>query len=63
MGLFDDAPVEKPQPHRVGEDLARLSIDELETRIALLEEEIVRLRRSIADKSASRHTAASFFKR
>ena len=44
MALFDDPPREKPQPHRIGEDLATLSIDELEAHIALLDAEIVRLR-------------------
>lgn len=62
MALFDDVPAEKPAPHRIGEDLGRLSIDELTDRIALLEAEIGRLRESIATKTASRATASSFFK-
>jgi uncharacterized small protein (DUF1192 family) len=63
MALFDDLPVEKPAPHRIGEDLARLSIDELEARIGLLEGEITRLREAIEAKTASRDAASSFFKR
>lgn len=62
MALFDDVPVEKPAPHRIGEDLGRLSIDELTDRIALLDAEIVRLREAIAAKTASRAAASSFFK-
>ncbi len=62
MALFDDPPREKPQPHRIGEDLATLSIDELQARIALLDAEILRLREAIAAKAASRSAASSFFK-
>jgi uncharacterized small protein (DUF1192 family) len=62
MSLFDDAPKEKPTPHRIGEDLARLSIDKLHERITLLEAEIVRLRLAIDGKTASHRAASSFFK-
>ena len=62
MSLFDDVPKEKPQPHRLGEDLARLSIDELQERVGLLEAEIERLRMAIAGKTASHHAASAFFK-
>lgn len=62
MPLFDDPPGERPAPHRLGEDLATLSIDELEARIALLDAEIGRLRQAIEAKTASRHAASSFFK-
>ncbi|WP_407660653.1 DUF1192 domain-containing protein [Kaistia defluvii] len=62
MALFDDVPVEKPSPHRIGEDLGRLSIDELNERIVLMEVEIARLREAIAAKTASRAAASSFFK-
>lgn len=63
MSLFDDAPRERPQPHRVGEDLSRLSLHELQERIALLEEEIRRIKQAVDAKSASRDAASSFFKR
>ncbi|MCX5496569.1 DUF1192 domain-containing protein [Kaistia dalseonensis] len=63
MALFDDAPVERPVPHRIGEDLATLSIAELGDRVAVLEGEIARLRAAMAAKTASRDAAASFFKR
>ncbi|WP_018181324.1 DUF1192 domain-containing protein [Kaistia granuli] len=62
MALFDDVPVEKPAPHRIGEELGRLSIDELNERIDLLKAEIVRLEAAIAAKTASRAAASSFFK-
>ncbi len=62
MSLFDDVPKEKPLPHRIGEDLSRLSIDELQERITLLEAEIVRLRQAVDGKTASHRAASSFFK-
>jgi len=63
MALFDDAPVEWPKVHTIGEDLSRLSLDEIEARVAALEAEIARLREAHAAKAASRNAAASFFKR
>jgi len=40
-----------------------LSVKELQERIALLREEIVRLESSIASKQASRNVADQFFKK
>lgn len=63
MALFeDDRPIRKPK-HQLGEELATLSIDELTSRIGLLREEISRLEQAIAEKQASKLSAASFFKR
>jgi uncharacterized small protein (DUF1192 family) len=63
MPLFDEESVrKKPAPHVIGEELAALSIAELEERIGLLREEIVRLEASIAEKKRSAQTASSFFK-
>jgi uncharacterized small protein (DUF1192 family) len=62
MALFDEAPVERPKAHTLGEDLSTLSLEEIEARVALLEAEIARLRAMHALKSASRVAAASFFK-
>jgi uncharacterized small protein (DUF1192 family) len=58
----DDRPKKKPV-HAIGEDLSTLSIAELGERIALLTEEIKRLEGAIKEKSSSRDTAQSFFKR
>jgi uncharacterized small protein (DUF1192 family) len=63
MALFDDEPVKKPAVHIVGEDLSRLSLDELEERIALLEAEIKRIEEAAAAKRASRSSADAFFRR
>jgi uncharacterized small protein (DUF1192 family) len=60
-----DADDERPRPtapHSLGEDLSRLSVDELNHRIALLKEEIARLEAAIAAKSAHRSAADRFFR-
>ena len=55
----------KPAPvaHTIGEDLARLSVEELENRISALKTEITRLEQAITAKNASRLAADQFFKR
>jgi uncharacterized small protein (DUF1192 family) len=58
----DDRP-KKKIVHEIGQDLALLSIKELEERIAQLEEEIGRLRAAIANKQGSRQVADQFFKK
>lgn len=57
----DDTP-RKPIPHEVGMRLDTLSIGEIEERIALLEQEILRLKQAITEKTDSRANADSFFK-
>jgi len=49
--------------HEIGQDLALLSVKELQERIALLKEEIARLEASIASKQTSRNVADTFFKK
>ncbi|HVU42366.1 MAG TPA: DUF1192 domain-containing protein [Xanthobacteraceae bacterium] len=63
MPLFDDedAP-KKKRAHEIGEDLAKLSLDELAARVELLKAEISRLEATAEAKRASARTAASFFK-
>ena len=58
----DDRP-KKKITHEIGQDLYLLSVKELEERIALLNEEIARLKDSIASKQASRGVADAFFKK
>jgi len=58
----EDRPIPRPV-HEVGQDLATLSIDEIEVRIELLREEIARLEAAKAAKSMSRTAADAFFKR
>jgi uncharacterized small protein (DUF1192 family) len=58
----DDRP-KKKIVHEIGQDLALLSVKELQERIVLLKEEITRLETSIASKQASRGVADTFFKK
>jgi uncharacterized small protein (DUF1192 family) len=58
----DDRP-KKKIAHEIGQDLALLSVKELQERIALLKEEITRLEASIVSKQASRGVADTFFKK
>ena len=58
----DDRPKKKIM-HEIGQDLALLSVKELQERIALLKEEIARLEANIASKQASRSVADQFFKK
>jgi len=58
----DDRPKRKIV-HEIGQDLALLSIRELEERIALLNGEIGRLQAAIASKQGSRNVADQFFKK
>lgn len=58
----DLKPRPKPPVHAIGQDLATLSVHELEERIAILRDEIVRLEAAAAAKAASKRAADSFFK-
>ena len=63
MPQIDDD--DRPRPkvaHDIGQDLALLSVQELEARIALLRGEIERLESDIARKRSTRATADQFFK-
>jgi uncharacterized small protein (DUF1192 family) len=58
----DDRP-KKKIAHEIGQELALLSVEELDDRIALLNDEIARLQAALAKKRASRSAADQFFKR
>lgn len=60
--MDDEDTPRKLRAHTVGEDLATLSIDELEERVELLKTEIARLGEAIAGKRASAAAADAFFK-
>lgn len=63
MPIFDEEPPKpKTAAHTVGEDLSRLSEDELTDRIAILRAEIARIEAALAQKRAGRASAATFFK-
>lgn len=58
----DDRPRKRPV-HEIGQDLALLSVEELNDRISLLNDEVARLRAALEKKRASRSAADQFFKR
>jgi uncharacterized small protein (DUF1192 family) len=61
--IDDDDRPKKKIVHEIGQDLALLSVKELEERIEILREEIVRLQADIARKGASKAAADIFFKK
>jgi len=63
MAAFDEEAPKKKLAHQLGEDLSKLSLDELSTRIESLKAEIARLEAAVEKKRASAEVAASFFKR
>jgi uncharacterized small protein (DUF1192 family) len=58
-----DEELPKKKSHEIGEDLAALSLDELDVRIELLRNEIRRIEDAIKSKRASATAADAFFKR
>jgi uncharacterized small protein (DUF1192 family) len=63
MNIDDDDRPKKKITHEIGQELALLSVKELQERIALMKEEIGRLEASITSKQASRNVADQFFKK
>jgi len=63
MAMEDDRPAPPSGAHLVGEPLAALSIADLETRIVLLEAEILRIEAAIAAKKATEDAANALFRR
>jgi uncharacterized small protein (DUF1192 family) len=61
--IDDEDRPKKKIVHEIGQELALLSIRELEERIVLLNEEIGRLQAAIASKQGSRNVADQFFKK
>ena len=61
MDRDDDRPVKKKELP-IGDDVALLSVEELEWRIGMLRQEITRLEGAITAKRASRTAADSVFK-
>jgi uncharacterized small protein (DUF1192 family) len=61
--IEDDDRPKKKIAHEIGQDLALLSVRELDERIGLLKEEIARLEADKIKKHATRSAADQFFKR
>jgi uncharacterized small protein (DUF1192 family) len=62
MNDDDDRPKKKIS-HEIGQELALLSVKELQERIGLLKDEIARLEAAVAGKQVSRNVADQFFKK
>jgi uncharacterized small protein (DUF1192 family) len=60
--IDDDDRPKKKVAHEIGQDLALLSVQELEARIALMKDEIARLEADIAKKRSTKAAADQFFK-
>jgi uncharacterized small protein (DUF1192 family) len=58
----DDRP-KKKIAHEIGQDLTLLSVEELQERVQLLQDEIKRLEADMSRKRTSRSAADQFFKR
>lgn len=58
----EETPRKHASTHEVGQDLATLSIAEIDDRIAVLEGEIERLREAKTRKESSKSAADMFFK-
>lgn len=59
---MEDDEITRPKTHEVGMVLDRLSADELEARIRLLEAEIARLRTAIEARQKTRRAAEDVFR-
>lgn len=62
MSFLDDDQPKKPKAHEIGSDLSMLSVDELDARIQLLRQEIVRLESEIQTKAAGKRAADNLFR-
>lgn len=64
MAAFDDDDRPKKKiAHEIGQDLSLLSVEELQARVQLMQDEIKRLEADMAQKRAKRAAADQFFKR
>ncbi len=66
MASYDDEPGAPPArkiAHEIGQDLSRVSVEELQERVLLLKSEIERVERELSSKSAQRQAADMLFKR
>ncbi len=63
MPIQDEELPKKKKAHEIGEDLAALSLAELDARIALLKGEVAPIEEAIKSKRARAAAADSFFKR
>lgn len=60
--MFDDDQPRKKTVHEIGSDLSALSVHELEERITLLKDEIIRLEAAVEARGRTKNAAEGFFK-
>lgn len=60
--MEDEERISRQRNIVIGEDLSMLSVEELEERIGMLQDEIARIREDIGSKQSSLSVAESFFK-
>ena len=64
MAAFDDEDRPKRKVvHEIGQDLSLLSVEELQARITVMQDEIKRLETDMVNKRSKRAEADQFFKR
>ena len=64
MAAFDDEDRPKKKVvHEIGQDLSLLSVEELQARITVMQDEIKRLEADMVNKRDKRAAADQFFKR
>ncbi|MBB6011035.1 uncharacterized small protein (DUF1192 family) [Aquamicrobium lusatiense] len=63
MAIFHDEPARKNTPHEIGQDLSRLSIDDLRARIDMLRGEITRVETELHSRGSTRSAAEALFRR
>ena len=63
MAIFDDEPKKKTLPHEIGQDLALLSVGELQERIDVLRAEIGRIEAELQAKGSTKSAAEALFRR
>ncbi|ABD09176.1 conserved hypothetical protein [Rhodopseudomonas palustris HaA2] len=62
MAIEDDDKPSRKISHEIGQDLSLLSVEELASRVGLLQEEVARLQAAMTMKRATREAADRFFK-
>lgn len=63
MALMEEEPRKPSRGHEIGQDLAALSVAELNHRIGLLRQEIGRLEAELAAKDSTKAAAEALFRR
>ncbi len=63
MAPFEEEAPRKKLAHEIGQDLAPLSVAEIDARITLLHEEIERLKQARLAKDATRSAADALFRK